>query len=423
MLYLRNKKTFLRISYDNTFLNGLLTSAVRVLTTGPVLTAFALTLGAGNIALGFLQSIFHLSNLVHLPVSYFLEKGISSKKITVYSAFLAQPFLLLASLCPFIANKPLALSLFIINYFLFYLLTTVSGGAFWPWIKELVHPKLMNSFFAHRLRYIMLVRLITTGFVSLCLLFFKKYLPNDLEYVYIGCFFGAFILDIYGVFCFTKITEKRPVQEKATFLKKIKSSLTNKNFIHLLINLCLVNFALNFAISFFIVFILKDLALSAATPLLLSTLQQFTDMSVIKKWSHLSKKTGLFKMLSLSLFLYIIPTSLFFILSICHIAFCFVVAILIIAFILIGIVNAGLNLGITDAAISYVPKKNASVYISITNTARFCSAALAPLFAGLFLELLQSFCPQYGWSIFFLVTGLLFFIIASFLYKTKQSPL
>lgn len=78
-----------------------------------------------------------------------------------------------------------------------------------------------------------------------------------------------------------------------------------------------------------------------------------------------------------------------------------------IAVILLGIGNAGTNLGISDASISYVPEKDSSIYIAILNISRFCFSGLAALIAGFTLTFLEKFTSnEFGY--FFIITIILF---------------
>lgn len=416
--------TCLRRSYNHTFLNGLLTSCVRAMTTGPILTAFALLLGAGNVAMGFLHAVSPIANLLHLPVAYFLEKGINAKKLAIWSSFLAQPFLFLAIISIFIPQKEIALFTFVLSYFLFHLIGSVTGGAFWPWMKELVSPRLMNRFFAHRIRYIMMVRVLCMALTTLLISQIQRFFPEFESLIYIVCFMIALISGILASFSL-KYIEDKPLScsfEKS-FLTKIKKAFQNKGFLKLLTALCCVNFAMNFALSFFIVFILKELHYSVTLTLILTLIQQLADIMIIKSWSRASDKIGVFKVLAQSCLVYMIPTILFVLIALSMIPLWSIIPVLIFAYLIIGAANAGLNLGINDAAVSYVPKKMSSVYIAITNTCRFCFSALAPLTAGVLLDILQSQTPLHSWAFFFITATGVFLLTALFLFKIKQKPL
>ena len=130
------KKSALRSSIDATFFNGITDVIMKSLTTGPLLTAYVFSLGLSNVILGFLQSLFSLSSLGHLPISYLLEKGIRPKKIACFCFLAGLPFLLLVALSFFISNG--GQYIFIISYTAFLIMIGIIGGAFWPWCKKIV---------------------------------------------------------------------------------------------------------------------------------------------------------------------------------------------------------------------------------------------------------------------------------------------
>lgn len=403
------KKTSLRHSYDHTFFYGLTTAVVNALSTGPILTAFALALGAGNLTLGLLQAVQPISNLIHLPVSYFIEKGRNFKKTAVVSSFIARPFWLIAALTVFFNKNDFALTVFTISYLAAFLIASIAGGVFWPWIKMLVHPRLLNSFFAHRIKYILLTRIVFVGVATGIIWLVQRLAPAFEIYTYAAFFACAFLFGLIATKSLSLIEDKPIVSSFGTpFMKKMAITLKNKSFKTLVVSLSMLNFSLNFLMPFTVVFMLTYLNLSVGATMLFTLLWQLTDSFTITIWSKRTKQKGVNKTLAEAAFCYIIaivffiliigitPTTvpLLFLLTLTHI--------------LIGIANAGLNLGINDAAVAYVPKKMASVYIAINNLGRFSGAAAGPLIAGGFLSILAD-CSETGRWLFFFITGILLF--------------
>ncbi len=412
------QKRTLRFSINNTFINGLADAVVKALSTGPLVTAYALALGAGNIALGFLQAVFPISNLVHLPVAYFIEKGANLKKIAVWSSFLARPFWLLAALAVFWRGETIGLWLFVISYFMAFLIGSATGGAFWPWIKELVHPRLMNPFFAKRIKYILLTRIIITSTASGLIWCVQKYAPSFEVYVYSLFFVIAFLMGLYATWTLVQIEDKKiqPVIGKS-FLEKIKISFSNSSFKTLLISLGLINFSMNFIAPFGIVFMLTDLKFAVSLTLGFTVCQQLIDTLTIDAWSRRTKKKGISRVLIESSCVYI-GAVLFFILLSTHWIenFSVIFFVLLISYLLIGVANAGLNLGINDAAVSYVPKKMSAVYISINNTCRFFCAAAGPIVAGILIDVFKMAEKKVdinAWMVFF-CCAIFFFVLSNF---------
>lgn len=402
-------KTTLRSSYDSTFFYGLATSVVNALSTGPLVTAYALALGAGTITLGCLQAVWPIANLVHLPVSYFIEKGKSLKKIAVLSSLISRPFWLIAALAAFWKGSDISLTLFIISYFMAFVIGSIAGGAFLPWIKELVHPRLMNGFFARRIKYILLTRILFISTATGIIWIVQKYYPDYEIYTYSFFFSFAFFMGLYATWMLYQISDKPIVPVKGkSFFQKIVSTFKNKSFVTLLVSLSSINFSMNFITPFTVVFMLTYLKLSVGMTMLFTVLWQLTDSFTITRWSKRTKATNVNKTLIEASYFYICAGVLF-LLAIFSTNYPIVIfSLLTLAHFMIGIGSAGLNLGINDAAVSYVPKKMSSVYISINNTFRFLFAALAPITAGIFLSTLKNISTIYCWGIFFIVSTILF---------------
>ena len=68
------KDNHLNKSLDYVFRGGFATSAMDSLAVGSTLTAYALLLGAGNFAIGFLGAIPFIGNMAHILSSYLIEK-------------------------------------------------------------------------------------------------------------------------------------------------------------------------------------------------------------------------------------------------------------------------------------------------------------------------------------------------------------
>lgn len=420
------KTTTLRSSYDNTFFYGLATSAVNALSTGPLVTAYALALGAGTVTLGCLQAVWPIANLVHLPVSYFIEKGKSLKKIAVFSSLISRPFWLIAALAAFWKGSDLSLTLFTISYFLAFIIGSIAGGAFLPWIKELVYPRLMNGFFAHRIKYILLTRILFVSMATGIIWVIQRYYPDYEIYTYSFFFAIAFLMGLYATWTLYRISDKPIVPVKGkSFFQKIVFTFKNKSFVALLFSLSSINFSMNFITPFTVVFMLTYLKLSVGMTMLFTILWQLTDSFTITHWSKRTKTTNVNKTLIEASYFYICGGILF-LLTLFSTNYPIVIfSLLILAHFIIGIGSAGLNLGINDVAVSYVPQKMSSVYISINNTFRFLFAALAPITAGIFLNTLKNISSIYVWGSFFIVSSILFtgviFLISKMTYIREEN--
>ena len=87
------KNEQLHQSMDYVFRGGVATSAMDSLAVGSTLTAYALLLGAGPVAIGILGAVPFIGNMIHLLSSYLIEKGISAKKNCPLVFLFGAPFL------------------------------------------------------------------------------------------------------------------------------------------------------------------------------------------------------------------------------------------------------------------------------------------------------------------------------------------
>ena len=410
------KNSNLRISINATFWNGITDIIVKSLTTGPLLTAYAISLGMGNILLGFLQSIVSFSNLLHIVVSYFLEKGKSPKNIAYISSFLSRPLLLLLAFSFFFRENPWGILIFVSSYILFYVLVSTTGGAFWPWCKAIIPQSLTVSFFAHRIRYILLVKILTVTTATTILSFINTNYPSKNSSIYSFLLFFAFIVGLFYTYTLSRMQSVKLQNNVGLhFFKKIQVILKNKKFLHLFLSIGFVNFTLSFFNAFSIVFLLKNLMLSVPMTICFSIGSSCVDILFIDLWKKYIYKNKLTRIISISSFLFIAAIMCLTCVSIYKI---YIYPFLIIAFILIGIGNSGVNLVISDVSITYIPTRMSSVYISLMNIGRSSFSGIGSFLAGIIIETL-GYYTVYNWTFFFIFCGIFFIFSGIFCGRVK----
>ena len=399
------KKTALRASIDATFLNGIADVIIKSLTSGPLLTTYVFCFGMGNAILGFLQSVIPWSNLFHLPVSYFLEKNYSAKKIACLSSLFSRPFLFLAALAFLIPDKTTGFLLFSISYCLFFSITGITAGAFWPWCKMLVPHTVMTGFFAHRIKYILLAKIITIGATTLIISSVSKNYQET--YIYFVFFMTAFAVGCFYTYTLFKMKD---VNLKAStdipFIKKFSLCLSNKPFISFFCRIGFCNFTLAFFTPFSFSFLLKELNLPISLSFCFSLASTLIDILFVDFWKKYTYKKGISNMLSLSSLCFCLAILPLFLLSVkSKIIPYFLLSI---SFIFIGMGNSGMNFGISDSVISFSPKENSSIYISLLNVGRFFFCGLGSFSAGITLDILSLWTIQ-NYACFFILCFILFY--------------
>ena len=407
------EKSTLRESIDYSFINGVTDAVVKALTSGPLLTAYAVCIGVSNLTLGFIQSILPFSNLVHLVVAGQLEKGKSPRKIAWISSFIARPFLLIVALAVFFQGTDTGIWLFVVPYFLSYFIASITGGAFWPWCKELVPKRLVTSFFAQRIQFIVLTRMLTVLVATLIIFLVRRYSQSYEVYCYSLFFALAFVAGIYCSYALFKMSDvKLKRSPEMRFWEKVKFSVKNKSFLYLLLGLGLTNFVLSFYTTFNIVFLLKSIKLSVPLVMCFSISTNIVDIYTTKKWGVYSRSHSTPKMLKLASIIFILSAVIFTLLSLYPTGNKLALfGALLPAAVLVGMGNAGFNLGVNDASVSYVPKKMSSVYISIVNICRFGATGAGSCFGGILLSMVGKFDCK--WTIFF-IAAILLFILTNF---------
>ena len=354
-------------SLNYVFQGGVATSAMDSLVVGATLTAYALLLGAGNVAIGILGAIPFIGNMIHLFASYLIERGISAKRIAIISSFLARPFYLVAALLCFFQGASWAVPVLIISLLCSYLTGSMCGGAWMPWMKELIPARLMGRFFSHRFKWMMIAKIICFIFAFALVKITKPYENGEL-YSYAFLIFLAFIIGLYGAWTFVNVEDKPiPTKKDMPFLQKVTHTFQNKPFSKLLTALSVLNFSTNFITPFLTVFMLKNLNVEMSTIIALTLLQWVVYTVVVKKWGKMSDKKGPEKILIASIPIFIVCALIFMLLNIYPLTGLLLLTVLIFVNILLGISTAALALGINNTSLLYMPKNMSSVYLSVNS--------------------------------------------------------
>lgn len=403
-----------RKSIKYSYLNGITDAVVKALTTGPLLSVYAVGIGMNNLSIGLLQSVLPFSNLIHLYVAKLLEKGASPRKIAWVSSLLARPFLLLIALSVLFKGSIIAILLFTIPYILTQVCNSFTSGAFWPWCKAFVPNKLMTSYFAYRTQYIIATKMITFLIVTGIIYLIHKYKPDFELYSYSIFYIFAFIAGVICTWALYKIKDVKlnGIPEK-TFLTKVKNAFQNKSFCILFAGIGLANFVLSFYTSFNIVFLLKNLKIAVPFVMCFTLFSNVVEISIAQIWKKYSNKRNSSILVATSAIVFAFSVINFLILSIYPIQNpLYLTVFLIFTAILCGIGSSGFFIGTNSICVAYVPEKMSSVYLSLMNIGRFGLNGLGASCAGLLLQFTTN--NNYQWVIFFGVCIILYVITSFF---------
>lgn len=410
-------KTSLRTSLNNVFYSGVATSAMDTLATGPFLIAYALMFGAGNIAIGFLGSIAFIGNLMHLLSAYLIEQGKTPKQISIFFIWLSRPFYLISAGLAFFAGHTWALYALLTCFAANYMIGSIGGGAWLPWMKALVPPKIMGRFFSHRFKYMMIAKMLFYGLGAGVIYVFEKELPTHIIYAYSILLLVSFFIGIYSIIFLSRV-QNVPVayQKTDSFGKKALKTFKNESFRRILVFLGSLNFAINFVTPFFTVFMLKALNIPMPFVIILTLISQTTHAFTVKYWGKMADKKNCESILYKSIPVFMGCILLFGACSYIPNGTA-VLGMLGLIHILLGIGQSAITLGMNNISLLHFPKEDASIYLSVNSVFKASASAIGSIVAGTLLNGFDAFGGYIShetalngnavsWSLFFL-TGML----------------
>ena len=404
----------LRRSLNYVFYGGITQSAVDTFATGSLITAYALLLGANNIAIGILGAVPYIGNLMHILAAYILEKGYSVKKLSLITSFASRPFYLLAALLAFFVGQSWTVPALIICLTAVYSIGNIAGGAWRPWMKELVPNSIMGRFFAHRFKYMMIAKVVCFLIAYIILKLCAIYIPHQEINVYACLLVVTFFLSLYGAYTFIPVNDVQlSLQPDKSFLEKISFCLKSSAFVRLMSALGSLNFTVNFITPFLTVFMLKKLNLSMSGVVILTLFSQIIYTTIVKKLGYFADKRGPHLMLYTSLPAFVIGIIGFMMLNTFNLSVISLWMGLIIIHIFLGIGTAGIALGTNNLSLLYVPQKASSVYLAVNGTVIAFMGAMGSIISGLTMTFLEKTTntithPNMAWYYLFGITIFLF---------------
>jgi len=408
------------IIYEAAFAN-----TTAALTTGVILTSFALHLGADNALIGLLASLPFLAQLAQLPAISLVERLRARKAISVWSSIIGRLMLGLMALLPFAgAGAP---QLLIMMTLVLCLLSAVGGCAWNSWMRDFVPENRMGRVFADRTIWATVTTIVVGIGAAL-----------GLEYTQEGSqgrnfAFGA----IYAMGCLAGIASAVVVARipeptmppagprTARLWELLREPFADANFVKLLVFLASWQFAVNLATPFFTVFLMRQLGYSMPTVMGLAIASQLANAFALRNWGTLSDRFSNKSVLLVAAPVYIAcivgmagasqidgdRLRLTF-LSVLHL--------------LMGSSVAGVTLATTNIGLKLSPRGMAASYMASTALVTAIAAGTAPAVGGLFadffasrrLELVVRWVDPDGvlaflplrlssWDFYFLISGVL----------------
>lgn len=408
------------VIYEAAFAN-----TTAALTTGVILTAFALHLGADNVTIGLLASLPFLAQLAQVPGITLVERLRARKRIAVWSSVIGRSMLGLMALLPFLGGS--APLLLVAMTLVLCLLAAVGGCAWNSWMRDFTPEDRMGRIFARRTMWGTVTTIVASVGAAL-LLEYTVAGSRGRDLAFCALYAGGCCAGLASAAIVARIPEPTmgpPGPSTTPLMDLLREPLQDKNFVRLLAFLASWQFAVNLATPFFTVFLVSQLGYSMTTVMGLSVASQLANALALRNWGVLTDRFT-----NKSVLLVAAPAYIACIASMA-IASQIESAALQLVFLaglhlLMGASVAGVTLATTNIGLKLSPRGMASSYVAGTGIATALAAGLAPAIGGLFADFfarrrfevivqwtdpdgIATFFPLRlgNWDFYFLASGLL----------------
>jgi MFS family permease len=355
------------------------------LTSGVILTAFALHLGASNFWVGLLASAPFLTQLLQLPAILIVERLRARKRIAVITSVVGRLMLVpMAATAFYTGFAPLLV--FLLAQYALCGLGAIGGCAWNAWIRDLAPEERLGRVFARRTAWSAAVSL----FAGLAAAVILEGTPADSPERSIA-FAAMFVVGCITGLLSAQMVARMPEPlmaapaERLGLVGLLRAPLSDQNFRRLMVFVMNWQFAVNFATPFFTVFIVRRLGFDVSLVMVLSAVSQLANLVALKTWGHLSDHFSNKSVLKVAAPAYILGIVAMIGASQSSNE-TFVVTWLTLLHVLMGAAVAGVTLASTNIAVKLSPKGSATAYLATNALATSAAAGLAPIIGGLLAD-------------------------------------
>jgi MFS family permease len=394
------------------------------LTTGVILTAFALHLGASNLMVGILASAPFLAQLLQLPAILLVERLRQRKRIAVLTSIAGRLMLAVMALTAFFAGTA-PLLVFLGAQFILCGLGAVGTCAWNAWLRDLAPENQLGQVFAKRTVWLTAINL-ALGLAAALALDMTDAHSMSRNLVFAGMFAAGCITGLISARIVTAMPEPIMAQQAGAvrLLDLLRQPVRDENFSRLLVFVASWQFAVNLATPFFTVFIVRQLHFDVSFVMILSVLSQIANILALRLWGTLSDRFANKSVLTVCAPIYILSIAAM--IGASQIVDRELVKAWLIALhLFMGASVAGVTLASTNIALKLSPRGSATAYVAASATVAALAAGLAPILGGLLadffanrkLELMARWSnPQKvislplmltSWDFYFLLAGIM----------------
>ena len=394
------------------------------LTTGVILTAFALHLGASNAMVGVLASTPFLAQLLQLPAILMVERWRRRKLIAVVTSLVGRAMLgIMAATAFFTGTAPLLV--FLAAQAILCGMGAIGACAWNAWMRDLAPEERLGQVFARRTVLLTAVGLVL-GLAAALALELTPAGSRGRDLVFAGMFAAGCVTGLISARVVAAMPEPMmaPAPGPIRLRELLRQPFGDLNFSRLLAFVASWQFAINFVTPFFTVFIVRQLHFNVSFVMVLSVVSQIANLFALRMWGTLSDRFANKSVLALCA-----PTYILAIVAMIGASQfegrTLIELWLVLLHVVMGASIAGVTLTATNIALKLSPKGSATAYVATNAMVTAVAAGLAPILGGLLadffaarrFELMLRWTGPHGiyalplsltqWDFYFLIAGLI----------------
>ncbi|MXO65247.1 MFS transporter [Altericroceibacterium endophyticum] len=409
---------------DRLILEAAFSSATTALTSGVILTAFALYLGASNMVVGLLASAPFLGQLLQGPAILLVEKVRQRKKLSFIACTLARSMLLVMAAAVFLP-RGVGLATVVAAQCLLCGISAFSSCPWNAWLRDLTPDRELGDVVARRTVYATVVSL-GAGLIAAFTLDQPGKNSDFTQIVYCLLYLAGFIASLFSSWLVGRIPEPAmpPAGPRISLRGLLAEPFRDPNFRHLIRFLVSWQFAANLATPFFTVYLLRQLNFDMTFVMGLSIASQLANLLALRNWGTLSDLFANKSVLAVAAPTYILCITMMIGASQIEDR-TMLMAYLLVLHVLMGFAVAGVTLATSNIALRLSPRGGSTAYVASAALASSFAAGTAPLLGGIFADffaerrfqiMLRWVTPQSdvlvsplelsSWDFYFLIAGI-----------------
>ncbi|WP_164857369.1 MFS transporter [Sphingomonas crocodyli] len=361
-------------------------SATAALTSGVILTAFAIYLGASNLMVGILASAPFLSQLLQAPAVLLVERLRRRKTIAVITSIIGRSMLAVMAIAVFLPPA-LAITSVTLGQFILCALGAIGGCAWNAWLRDLAPQDRLGAVMAKRAVYTTSVSL-AAGLAAALLLDQTQAGSALRAWAFASLYLVGCATGLVSALVVARLPEPQmpPASgEPLGLFSLLRAPLADANFRRLVHFLAAWQFAINLATPFFTVFIVRQLGFDMTFVMVLSVASQIANLVAIRSWGALSDRFAHKSVLLVAAPLYILAIVGMVVasqLGKSDAGMAYLVGL----HLLMGAAVAGVTLATANIALKLSPKGEATAYVATSALVSSLAAGVAPILGGIFAD-------------------------------------